>query len=791
MEAIKQRFLHPPAEFSPMPLWFWNGDLCESEIKRQMLDFVQKGVMGFVLHPRIGIPKAIGYLSDRFMELVRFAVETAREMGMTVVLYDEGMYPSGSAHGMVCRENPRFASRGIFLREEKEFSLSEGQRMIARLALQKTGDAACRSNSIRLLADGDTAAEHETAMVIAEGYTHGKIRGIHEGEDDGNPGAPPSGDILNPEAVQSFIRHTHERYYQVLKPYFGNTVTAMFTDEPKPVGKRAPKDMRAWTWDLENEWGLARHTLPELAALWWDIGEETEAIRKAYDSLIASRLETAFYVPISSWCREHGIALTGHPAHPGDIGLEKLFAIPGQDVVWRWVAPENKLGVQGAESTQAKCASDSARHYGRRRNSSECFGCCGPQGEQWAFTVDDMKWYLDWLFVRGTNLIYPHAFFYAVDTPIRWGERPPDVGPNNIWWKYYQKIADYIKRMSGLMTDFVNQTGLAVLCSGTELPWRLPEQLYERQMEFNYLQDALLLTAEISDGYIRIAQQQYSVIAVEDPTLMTPQVREVLLAFTAQGGKLYTLGQPGCETLEGMVSKLDAAGLRTTILNPAGADIRVTHGKRGNMHIILLTNEGETEYNGQVALGAKGYCERFDAWTGEIIPQVCGSGQVALRLARRSSVAFVIDPGKLSVQKTETAAKLMREMPASIAWTATLPDGTQKPLDALGDWQQWEGLRLFSGTIEYEARFTLQNPSETVWLDLGTVREIAEISVNGSPYEPLLFGPFSIAVGARLRAGENWITVRVTSSKVSFYGNKPWPSGLLGSVRLLADQTER
>ena len=28
--------------------------------------------------------------------------------------------------------------------------------------------------------------------------------------------------------------------------------------------------------------------------------------------------------------------------------------------------------------------------------------------------MDDMKWYMDYLFVRGTNLLCPHAFFYSV-----------------------------------------------------------------------------------------------------------------------------------------------------------------------------------------------------------------------------------------------------------------------------------------------------------------------------------------------------------------------------------------
>ncbi|HZJ83610.1 MAG TPA: hypothetical protein VFD57_07355, partial [Clostridia bacterium] len=113
MEQLRNEFLYPSNEYTPIPFWFWNNDLKEEEIIRQIHDFKDKGVDGFVIHPRIGIPKGIGYLSERFMELVELAVKEAALLDMKVVLYDEGMYPSGSANGMVVKNNPEYASRGL------------------------------------------------------------------------------------------------------------------------------------------------------------------------------------------------------------------------------------------------------------------------------------------------------------------------------------------------------------------------------------------------------------------------------------------------------------------------------------------------------------------------------------------------------------------------------------------------------------------------------------------------------------------------------------------------------
>ena len=136
----------------------------------------------------------------------RFIVKCADALGMKIVLYDEGMYPSGSAHGMVVAQNPDYASKGIRLSDRPE-----GGEVIAAFA------------------DG---------TYLVYGFTGGTIRGIHFGEDDGEAGAPKSADILNPDAVEAFIRLTHDRYYEELKEYFGNIVIAFFTDEPCALGAK-------------------------------------------------------------------------------------------------------------------------------------------------------------------------------------------------------------------------------------------------------------------------------------------------------------------------------------------------------------------------------------------------------------------------------------------------------------------------------------------------------------------------------------------------------------------------
>lgn len=164
--------------------------------------------------------------------------------------------------------------------------------------------------------------------------------------------------------------------------------------------------------------------IPHLAALWYDDAPDAAQRRADYSRAIRMRLEETFYQPLHDWCSKHDVALMGHPAAADDLAHLRFFQIPGQDVVWRTIVP-GPSATDHPQSTTAKCASSAAMHHDRRRNSMECFGAYGRE-----LTWDEMVWLANWCFVRGTNMIIPHAFYYSVRGP-RADERPPDVGPNS------------------------------------------------------------------------------------------------------------------------------------------------------------------------------------------------------------------------------------------------------------------------------------------------------------------------------------------------------------------------
>jgi hypothetical protein len=107
-------------------------------------------------------------------------------------------------------------------------------------------------------------------------------------------------------------------------------------------------------------------------------------------------------------------------------------------------------------------------------------------------------------------------------------------------------------------------------------------------------------------------------------------------------------------------------------------------------------------------------------------------------------------------------------------WELRFPGGLGAPaealvLDELVDWSQHDefGVRHFSGTASYVANLHFDNEDiedrKHILLDLGEVREMAEVLVNGQVAEILWRPPFRTDITPLLSDGENRLEIRVTN----------------------------
>lgn len=786
----RRELTQPGPEFSQLPFWFWNDQLSNEEIGRQMAEFRRQGVYGFVIHARMGLPKEIAYMGPRWLEHVRFAVEEAARTGMRVCLYDEAMYPSGSAHGRVVKSNPAFAAQGLAMHCEdvtgpKETKMPESSGRFVATVIVRQKDQQLDLDRAQVIREARPTIRVPEGtwrvMTFSAQPSGGHIRGVHFGEDDGQPGAPAAADLLSFDAMRAFLHFGYEPYSAALKDHFGKTVIGIFTDEPSLLGRGARKGLIPWTDGLADDFRKRRDydLLPVLPALFVDAGSRTAKIRDDFHLTVAERLDETYYQQLSKWCSDHGIALTGHPEASDEIRPLRLFQIPGQDMVWRWVLPGNATMLEGAHSTVGKCSSSVARHDGRRRNGNEIYGAYG-----WHLTMDEMKGLADWLTVRGVNLLYPHAFYFSLSGP-RAFERPPDLGIGNAWWPHYRLFADYTSRLCWLMTDSRQVCDVAVLSVHNRLPWRAAAWLLQNQVDFNYLEDwRLVELARPAGGKLSVGPMSYRLLIIDQDEPLSGLVAERVQAFEAAGGMVRTCrSAPTPELISGLERDLQ--------LEPPSNDLRYAHVVKSGMHFYLLTNEGEQPIETMVTYRCQGKPEWFDPWANRFLPAAVASAtgstmSLPLRLERRESRILVLDPSHAITVSSEKKPKV-RTLRTIIAGPWSVTDLAGKALgDRLGDWQELPVGAKFAGTLRYRTIFELAKDSQAKYhLDLGTVGDWAVVQVNGKPLGPRFWAPIIWDLTETLQSGSNELVIEVTNSLAAKYDpTHRRPSGLFGPVTI-------
>ena len=102
--------------------------------------------------------------------------------------------------------------------------------------------------------------------------------------------------------------------------------------------------------------------------------------------------------------------------------------------------------------------------------------------------------------------------------------------------------------------------------------------------------------------------------------------------------------------------------------------------------------------------------------------------------------------------------------------------------DKLEDWtkRSEDGIRFYSGTATYTKQFDLdlskiQNPKSKIFLDLGDLRELAEVRLNGRSLDVVWSPPFRVEVTGALKSAGNVLEVEI----VNF-----WPNRLIGDASL-------
>ena len=400
---VKKDFADPPITYWPRPLWFWNNTEVKVEVLHEQMQKSKKlsKYGGFGILP---FGKSFGpeYLGEQYFAVYGAVLAKARELGMTMSLYDEYGFPSGPAGApnssnisLFARQFPDLTIKRLDKHEETVIGPAQYQRnfpqgkimsvVAMNTATKERVELTKKTREYRLHWSVPAGTwKIMVFMCVKDGY--------------------PSCDYLDPLAVEKFVEITHQAYYDRFREHFGTTIDSTFHDEPTLYRAEG----RTWT-HMFNEKFETKHGFDPRSyypALWYDIGPETQAGRNYLFGFRAELYALGFPKVIQEWCDKHSIEAMGHQdqeevINPVSVSgdLMKCFkhqAIPGVD----------KIGGNRPAERIYKIISSSAYNWDKTLVMSETYGAMGNLSWQDMYAVA-MEQY-----TKGINMLIPHAVWY-------------------------------------------------------------------------------------------------------------------------------------------------------------------------------------------------------------------------------------------------------------------------------------------------------------------------------------------------------------------------------------------
>jgi hypothetical protein len=222
----------------------------------------------------------------------------------------------------------------------------------------------------------------------------------------------------------------------------------------------------------------------------------------------------------------------------------------------------------------------------------------------------------------------------------------------------------------------------------------------------------------------------------------------------------------------------------------ADQDLRYIHKRDGKADIYFVANGQPRAVAATCTFRVCGKMpEIWDAVTGEMRPasafqQANGCTTVPLEFAPSGSIFVVFRTPTERVRSNgrnfpelETVAELGG--PWTVAFDPRWGGPRSVQFDTLVDWttRPEEGIKYYSGHATYRKTFTLpdQRSTRKMYLDLGEVKDLVEVRVNGKSLGVVWCPPWRIDISKTVRPGSNDLELVVVNQ---------WVNRLIGDARL-------
>jgi hypothetical protein len=803
-----------------MMRWWWFGPaVTRTELEREMKLMKQGGIGGFEVQPVYPVAldddatsiRNLPFLSDEFLDALRFTSDKARELGLRMDLTLGSGWPYGGAQvpvrdaagGLrIVRLPIQDAARRLTLPD-----IGAGEKLLA-VFLGRIQDKSIVGEDLREL-----TGIKDGAVTLPDG-----LQGAHEalifissrsGMMVKRPAVGAEGFVLNHydrAAVEGYLKNIGDRLMQALRPHSPH---AVFCDSLEVYGSD-------WTDNFLEEFRKRRgyDLRIHLPALAFDLGPQTSAIRCDWGRTLTELFNDNFMTPVHAWAQKNGT----------------LFRVQGYGIPPATIASGMHADISEGEGSQWKTMSasrwaSSANHlFGRAVTSSETWTWL--HSPVFRATPLDMKAEANLHFLQGVNQLIGHGWPYSPETADYPGWRFYAAGvfnEKNPWWIVMPEVTRYLQRSSWLLRQGAPANDIAFYLPDSDAyagfspgNANLIESLRNRigseavgavlDAGFNldfFNDDVLRQVGRVEDGALVLGPNRYRAVVLPNVERIPLDTYRMLAGFVHSGGLLIaSRHQPAMapgfavtETEDAEIRRISqdlfsyssktsrfiedektqlAAVLRTmlspdVVLAPEVPEIGFVHRKTGDAEIYFLANSSSARQLARASFRIAGLeAEWWNPMSGQITP-----ASISPDREGRTSVTVELEPyeGRFLVFSKRVARDsvgVKASEPASLdmsaGWRVTFGSaGVSKTMELLSSWIDDEAIKYFSGVAVYEKTVSVPESmlksGMTQRLDFGEGKPTAETSIGSNGMQARFGGPVREAAVVYVngqRAGSVW-----------------------------------
>jgi hypothetical protein len=791
---LERAFRTPPDDARIMMRWWWFGPaVTKAGLEREMRLMKDGGIGGFEIQPVYPVAlddPARGlvthpFLSDAFIDHLRFAATKARELGLRADLTLGSGWPYGGPQVDITQAAGKLRIERVAVAAGAQRvtvpDIRAGERLMAAFLAPTAAPATTDGlREVASITDGvlhlpDRAPAAREVLFFISSRTGMMVKRASVGAE---------GFVLNHydrDALDHYLKTVGDR---LLSAFDGAPPYAVFSDSLEVYESD-------WTDDFLEAFKARRgyDLRPLLPALLLDAGSSTAAIRHDWGRTLTELLNERFLAPMQAWARQHGtrFRIQGYGIPPATISSNAGVDLPeGEGSQWKTLRA-------------SRWAASIGHLYNRPVISSETWTWL--HSPPFMATPLDVKAEADLHFLQGINQLIGHGWPYTADGVAYPGWRFYAAGvfnDKNPWWIVMPDLARYLQRVSVLLRQgrpvndvalylpiddawahFVpGKVGSLIETLAQRVGADVIPNILDAGFNLDFIDDGVLAGgARVEQGQLAIGQNRYRAIILPGVERIPPATLSALESFARQGVRVVATGRTPDLAPGYTATPADHAALKATAdrlfraVSPAGvfvereadlaaalvariqpdvavssnaSDIGFVHRRTdaADLYFVANTSNARRSIDATFRLGAV-QAQQWNPLTGDMTPAefhpLAGraGATLALDLAAYESTVIVFPlgapPSKRVTPATPRSVARADRLPGPIdistGWRVTFGP-TLPPADwnTLRSWTDDEATRFYSGVAVYEKTVDVPAPmlrkGLTVRIDFGEPKAI-------------------------------------------------------------------